>query len=45
VCPTPTTAGTMMYMAVNKGGRFRVEYDQDDDREIRLQWGAIVNCT
>lgn len=44
-CPTSNTTGTMMYMAVNKGGRFRVEYDTDRDGEIRLRWGSVIKCT
>lgn len=44
LCPGRRTTATMVYMALNKGGRFRVQYDEDGDNKIRLNWGATITC-
>lgn len=45
LCPAPgIEGGKMSYMAVNRGGRFRSEHDEDGDRHLRLSWGADIYC-
>ena len=45
VCPNTTThGGAMSYLAVNRGGRLRVEHDNNEDGTVELAWGADINC-
>lgn len=44
LCPPPSGSGTMTYMPMNIAGRFRVEYDNDDDRMMQLPWGTKISC-
>lgn len=34
----------LAYLAVNKGGRFRAEYDRDNDGQIRSASGTAITC-
>ncbi|WP_203301815.1 GspH/FimT family pseudopilin [Marinobacter sediminum] len=45
LCPSRTEGTRMSYMAINKGGRFRVEHDNDEDRIIKLPWGPMITCS
>ena len=44
LCPKSANGTAMSYMAVNKGGRFRVEHDTDGDGIIKLPWGVNISC-
>lgn len=35
---------TLIYIAINKGGRFRVEYDRDKDGRITASSGDAISC-
>ena len=43
-CPGSNSSQPMSYLTVNRGGRFRVVHDKDNDNEIRLSWGALITC-
>lgn len=34
----------LVYIAINKGGRFRVEYDRDADGRIMTSSGDVISC-
>lgn len=45
LCPSrDAKGGKMSYLAINRGGRFRSEHDNDGDRHLRLAWGADIYC-
>lgn len=45
VCPAlDAKGGKMSYIALNRGGRFRSEHDEDDDQHIELSWGTDIYC-
>lgn len=43
-CPAQSDRLPMSYLAVNRGGRFRVQHDDNLDSQMRLSWGAIITC-
>lgn len=43
-CAGPNSSQPMSYLTVNRGGRFRVVHDKDNDNQIRLSWGALIEC-
>jgi type IV fimbrial biogenesis protein FimT len=43
-CPESTSSQPMSFLTVNRGGRFRVVHDRDNDNKIRLAWGALIEC-
>lgn len=45
LCPSGVAGTKMSYMAINKGGRFRVQHDTDEDRIIKLPWGVKITCS
>lgn len=44
VCPKNSRNSLMSYLALNKGGRLRVQHDKDKDGVIKLPWGATLKC-
>lgn len=44
ICSSPTRKSYMSYLALNKGGRLRVQHDEDRDRRIKLPWGTTLEC-
>lgn len=43
-CPEPNSNQPMSYLTINRGGRFRVVHDKDNDNKIQLSWGALIEC-
>ncbi len=41
---TPGASTELVYLAINKGGRFRAEYDRDGDGEIVTASGDSITC-
>lgn len=44
VCSSHARKNQMSYLALNKGGRLRIQHDDDQDRIIKLPWGATLKC-
>lgn len=45
VCSGKNRTNLMSYLALNKGGRLRIQHDDDQDRLIRLPWGTTLECS
>lgn len=44
VCSNHNRENLMSYLALNKGGRLRIQHDDDQDRLIKLPWGTTLKC-
>lgn len=44
VCSSHDRKSLMSYLALNKGGRLRVQHDEDKDSVIKLPWGTTLKC-
>lgn len=44
VCSSHARRKSMSYLALNKGGRLRIQHDDDRDRLITLPWGTKLKC-
>lgn len=44
VCPRRNRTSLMSYLALNKGGRLRIQHDDDGDNVITLPWGKTLKC-
>ncbi len=44
VCSRHNRKSLMSYLALNKGGRLRVQHDENQDRLIKLPWGTTLKC-
>lgn len=44
VCSIHNRKSLMSYLALNKGGRLRIQHDDDQDSLITLPWGTKLKC-
>ena len=44
VCSIHDRKNLMSYLALNKGGRLRIQHDEDQDSAITLPWGTELEC-
>ncbi|HEY9120772.1 MAG TPA: GspH/FimT family pseudopilin [Marinobacter sp.] len=44
VCSLHNRKSLMSYLALNKGGRLRIQHDDDHDSLITLPWGTELEC-
>jgi len=44
VCSSHARKKLMSYLALNKGGRLRIQHDDDHDSLIMLPWGTELRC-